>query len=198
MIYRLIFEGEARDRMELVCSDAGVPPGVLKTLIHLAPDSPTPMRELAAHFGFDGSYITSLVDDLERAGLAERRPHPTDRRVKTVALTAKGAAVQQRAYDLMWAPPRCFDALSTAEQRELRDLLGKAVAADALLAVEGGLRHGRLGTATHRLPEGPAVAGGGRSAQGPPVAAAKRSTANAATSIAGARPRTPSATSAPQ
>jgi DNA-binding MarR family transcriptional regulator len=196
MIYRLIFEGEARDRMEVVCSAAGVSPGVLKTLIHLAPDVPTPMRELTAHFGFDGSYITSLVDDLERAGLAERRPHPTDRRVKTVALTAKGAAVQQKAYELMWAPPRCFDALTAAEQRDLRDLLGKAVAADALLALEGGLDHGRLGTGSHRAPARPVAATGPLSGHGP--AAAKRSTANAVTSIAGVRPRTPSATRAPQ
>jgi len=198
MIYRLIFEGEARDRMGVVCSAAGVPPGVLKTLIHLAPDEPTPMRELAAHFGFDGSYITSLVDDLERAGLAERRAHPTDRRVKTVALTPKGAAVQQEAYELMWAPPRCFDALTTAEQRQLRDLLGKAVAADALLAVEGGFEHGRLGTGSHRTQGGAAPDGGRGSGQAVSVAAAKRSTAKGAKSIAGARARTPSATSVPQ
>jgi len=196
MIYRLIFEGEARDRMEVACSAAGVAPGVLKTLIHLAPDTPTPMRELASHFGFDGSYITSLVDDLERAGLAERQAHPTDRRVKTVVLTAKGAAVQQRAYDLMWAPPRCFDALTGPEQRELRDLLGKVVAADALLALEGGLRHGRLGTGSHRLPGGGAVSAS-QPSLGVPVAA-KRSTEKPVTSMAGTRPKTPSATRAPQ
>jgi DNA-binding MarR family transcriptional regulator len=198
MIYRLIFEGEARDRMGVVCSAAGVPPGVLKTLIHLAPDEPTPMRELASHFGFDGSYITALVDDLERAGLAERRAHPTDRRVKTVALTPKGAAVQQRAYELMWAPPECFDALTTAEQRQLRDLLGKAVAADALLAAEGGDHHGRLGTASQRSPGRPAGADGQPSGRGVPIVPAKRSSPNGVKSVAGTRPRMPSATRAPQ
>jgi DNA-binding MarR family transcriptional regulator len=150
MIYRLIFEGEAQDRMEKACSMAGVAPGVLKTLIHLAPDEPTTMRDLASHFGVDASYITALVDDLERAGLAERRPHPTDRRVKTVLLTEKGVDIQRQTYDVMWAPPRCFDALTPAEQRELRDLLAKAVAADALLTAEGGFRHGRLGTGGDR------------------------------------------------
>jgi DNA-binding MarR family transcriptional regulator len=123
-----------------------VPPGVLKMLIHLAPDEPTPMRDLASHFGVDASYITALVDELERAGLAERRPHPTDRRVKTVTLTEKGIDIQRRAYDVMWTPPRCFEALTSVEQRALRDLLAKAVAADALLTVKGGFRHGRLGT----------------------------------------------------
>ena len=37
----------------------------------------------------DASYITAMVDDLERAGYAERRAGPADRRVKTIALTPK-------------------------------------------------------------------------------------------------------------
>jgi DNA-binding MarR family transcriptional regulator len=98
----------------------------------------------------DASYVTSLVDDLEQAGLAERRPHPTDRRVKTVALTAKGIDVQQQVSDLMGEPPKCLGALSGSEQRILRDLLAKAVAADPALAADrssggsaGGVRHHR-------------------------------------------------------
>lgn len=37
--------------------------------------------------------ITSLVDDLEHAGLVERRPDPTDRRATLVSLTPEGRAV---------------------------------------------------------------------------------------------------------
>jgi DNA-binding MarR family transcriptional regulator len=142
MIYRLIFEGEAQDRMAAACAYAGVPPGVLKMLIHLASDEPVSMRDIAAHFGVDASYLTALVDELVRSGLAERRPHPTDRRVKTVVLTPRGLDIQRHVHELMWEPPRCLEALTPAECRQLRDLLAKAVAADPMLVADAGVRHG--------------------------------------------------------
>jgi DNA-binding MarR family transcriptional regulator len=91
------------------------------------------MRELAEHFSCDASYITSLVDGLEEKGLAERRPCPTDRRVKTVVLTPHGASAQQQLFEMMWEPPRSFQVLSAAEQRQLRDLLRKVADADQTL-----------------------------------------------------------------
>ncbi|WP_454049374.1 MarR family winged helix-turn-helix transcriptional regulator [Cellulomonas sp. Marseille-Q8402] len=41
--------------------------------------------------------VTSLVDDLERVALVERRPDPTDRRATLVALTDDGRAVLTEA-----------------------------------------------------------------------------------------------------
>ena len=41
--------------------------------------------------------ITTLVDGLEGDGLAMRRPHPTDRRSKLVALTKDGEATFREA-----------------------------------------------------------------------------------------------------
>lgn len=132
---RLLTEGEAHDRMGSACRAIGVPPGVIKTLIHLSPGGdPVAMRDLAEHFSCDASYITSLVDGLEERGLAERRQHPTDRRVKTVVLTEAGAAAQALAFDIWREPPRCFEALTAAEQRRLRDLLVKLAEADSRLA----------------------------------------------------------------
>lgn len=46
--------------------------------------------ELGALLGFNTSTMTALVDRLERDGVAERRPHPTDRRRSVVHLTAGG------------------------------------------------------------------------------------------------------------
>jgi DNA-binding MarR family transcriptional regulator len=48
--------------------------------------------ELGALLGFNTSSMTALVDRLERAGIAERRPHPTDRRRSVVHLTDSGRA----------------------------------------------------------------------------------------------------------
>jgi DNA-binding MarR family transcriptional regulator len=47
-------------------------------------------RELSARLGYDPSAIVGLVDDLERAGFAERRPSPDDRRSRIVVLTDDG------------------------------------------------------------------------------------------------------------
>lgn len=43
--------------------------------------------------------VTGLVDALVADGLAERRPHPTDRRAQLVSLTARGAGLMERMAD---------------------------------------------------------------------------------------------------
>jgi len=48
---------------------------------------------IAYRLGIDRTVMTYLVDDLERAGLVERRPDPADRRARQVVLTAKGECV---------------------------------------------------------------------------------------------------------
>jgi DNA-binding MarR family transcriptional regulator len=49
------------------------------------------MRALAREWRCDASTATWIVDRLEGKGLAERRAHATDRRVKLVVLTPRGA-----------------------------------------------------------------------------------------------------------
>ena len=83
------------------------------------------MRDLAEFFRCDPSYVTSLVDGLEVAGLAERRSHPTDRRVKMVALSPGGVEAQAQARKILGQPPTSFAALSTPELLRLRSLLVK-------------------------------------------------------------------------
>jgi DNA-binding MarR family transcriptional regulator len=60
---------------------------VLKRLQELGP---TRQSVLAADFGMAPHSITDHVDALEREGLAERQPDPTDRRAKLVAITGAG------------------------------------------------------------------------------------------------------------
>jgi DNA-binding MarR family transcriptional regulator len=45
---------------------------------------------LALHLGVDRTVMTYLLDDLEGAGLIERRPDPADRRARRIAATAQG------------------------------------------------------------------------------------------------------------
>ena len=45
---------------------------------------------LAQHLGVDRTVMTYLLDDLEEAGLIERRPDPADRRARRVVATPHG------------------------------------------------------------------------------------------------------------
>src|ERR1700678_1001289 len=63
-----------------------------KMLRRLHEQGPTRQNVLAADFGLAPHSITDLVDGLERLGLAQRRPDPTDRRAKLVAITDAGEA----------------------------------------------------------------------------------------------------------
>jgi DNA-binding MarR family transcriptional regulator len=54
-------------------------------------------RELSDRLGYDPSAIVSLVDDLQRLDLAERRPDPHDRRNRIVVLTQAGQQLLQES-----------------------------------------------------------------------------------------------------
>lgn len=88
-------------------------------------DGPMPMKELALCMDFDPSYVTVVADRLEARGLIERQPHPTDRRVKNLVLTTKGAEMKAAAPDLIWSGDTMFGALSDAERDLLLDLVTK-------------------------------------------------------------------------
>ncbi|MEM6933022.1 MAG: MarR family transcriptional regulator [Pseudomonadota bacterium] len=64
-----------------------------QTLEALAGGKVLSMVELAQRLSVTKRNVTTLVDGLEREGLAERSPHPTDRRSKLVKLTRSGEDV---------------------------------------------------------------------------------------------------------
>ena len=126
--------GEGRDRIARACTHFDIAPSSVKALLRLSATKPTAMRELAAAFACDASYITSVVDALEQRGLAIRGPHPTDRRIRTVVLTERGLEVSLSLFALLSEPPSAVSVLSAEEQRQLADLLEKVAAADESVA----------------------------------------------------------------
>jgi DNA-binding MarR family transcriptional regulator len=90
---------------------------------------PMSMGELAASLGIDPPNVTTLVDDLESLGLAQRSPHPTDRRAKVVAATRKGKTFALRADEILSTPPAAVSDLDPADVKELRRILRDVVAA---------------------------------------------------------------------
>jgi len=90
-------------------------------------DQPMPMSVLAERMGTDASYLTGIADRLEQRGLVERRPHPTDRRIKHLALTADGLRLRQELRQLLWSDVPTLDTLAPGEREQLRRLLAKAL-----------------------------------------------------------------------
>jgi DNA-binding MarR family transcriptional regulator len=133
-VQEIQLHGEVQNRLASACAHHDLAPSTVKALLRLSGSKPTAMRELAAAFACDASYITAVVDALEQRGLATREPHPTDRRIRTVVLTDHGREVSTSLEDLLSEPPPSMAALSTEEQRQLADLMEKVTSADAKLA----------------------------------------------------------------
>ena len=121
---------QQRWRWAEVADQLGISQAGLRGLLAVDPDQPRSMGDLARELNCDRSYVTAIVDDLERAGLAERRVAPEDRRVKTIALTPAGGRALQTVRDSLMKPPAELAALTAAQQRTLASLVRKAVGRD--------------------------------------------------------------------
>ena len=85
---------------------------------------------LANHLGIDRTVMTYLVDDLESAGLVERRANPTDRRQRQITATPRGRELVKGACQrVVQAQADLLDTLGPDERVALRRLLNKAALA---------------------------------------------------------------------
>jgi DNA-binding MarR family transcriptional regulator len=85
-------------------------------------------QEIGSEMGIDPSTMVSLIDELEAAGLAKRRPHPTDRRAREVAITPKGRRQLERGRRMVvQVEDEVLRGLTAAERRELMTLLRRAL-----------------------------------------------------------------------
>jgi DNA-binding MarR family transcriptional regulator len=76
--------------------------------------------------GVDPSSMVQLLDGLEERGIAERRPHPTDRRKRAIHLTREGRSTLGRARRAAARVGEAtFAPLEADERAELHRLLRK-------------------------------------------------------------------------
>ncbi|OPZ24206.1 MAG: HTH-type transcriptional regulator MhqR [Lentisphaerae bacterium ADurb.BinA184] len=111
-----------------------LPPNALHTLLHLHlhPGTSEP-AELAEAVCLPRQTVTFILDTLERRRLATRRPHPSDRRRKTVAVTAKGHALAARMFaDLLQFEATALKTVAVRDIRAVKTFLNQY--ADALAA----------------------------------------------------------------
>jgi DNA-binding MarR family transcriptional regulator len=113
--------------------DCGLTLARTKVMAQLQLRGPTRQSVLAAEFGVAPHTITDAVDALERDELVVRRPDPTDRRAKLVALTSRGeVAVGAAARSRERLLSHIFGALNEADRvtmMRLLDVLDSAAAA---------------------------------------------------------------------
>jgi DNA-binding MarR family transcriptional regulator len=121
-----IFREDKRRRWSIL-SELGVSPQQSMALSTLKPGEPMPMSALAEAMHADNSSITGIVDRLEAAGLAERRPDERDRRVKAVILTERGEWLRVEIDRRAGEPPPRLAKLSDKDAATLRDILARAL-----------------------------------------------------------------------
>ncbi|MEV5959158.1 MarR family transcriptional regulator [Streptomyces sp. NPDC051987] len=93
-------------------------------LLVLVDRGPTVQRDLGPATGSDKAGVMRVVDDLERMGLAVRKPVPGDRRVRSVEITPRGVELFDAAH--VAAQPRAeglVAGLEPAERAQLTALL---------------------------------------------------------------------------
>jgi MarR family transcriptional regulator, organic hydroperoxide resistance regulator len=100
---------------------------------------PMTMKEMGQRMHCDPSFVTVVINGLEKRGLARRETSERDRRIKNVVLTAEGVSLRERlekefATRMPWA-----SALDTGERECLLAVLRKMIAAaDAACAAPSG------------------------------------------------------------
>lgn len=79
------------------------------------------------------SRMVAIVDELERRGLVERRPHPSDRRIRALYMTGKGRRLLARGRKIASEHEQELTrGLSDADRKRLIALLGKIVEAQGI------------------------------------------------------------------
>ncbi|HSI80346.1 MAG TPA: MarR family winged helix-turn-helix transcriptional regulator [Solirubrobacterales bacterium] len=106
----------------------GLTPALFAVLDFLRAHDGAIQQEIGAAMGIDPSTMVALIDELERAGLAKRRPHPTDRRAREVVITPKGRRSVERGRTLACeVEDDVLQGLDSAERRQLLKLLRQAL-----------------------------------------------------------------------
>ncbi len=82
----------SRRRFDTVLEDVGLRRHDFALLNVVADQPGLTQQELVGETHIDPSTMVQTLDSLAEAGLAERKPHPTDRRKHTIHLTTAGRA----------------------------------------------------------------------------------------------------------
>ncbi|UGQ48220.1 MarR family winged helix-turn-helix transcriptional regulator [Massilia endophytica] len=100
--------------------DLGLSQASWLAIATLAKGEPLSQTELARRLGIEDPSMVAMIDRLVKAGHMERRPSPTDRRVKLIYLTDSGRDVY--AHLRAVADPFRSELLADADQVQLEQM----------------------------------------------------------------------------
>ncbi|MCS7002247.1 MAG: MarR family winged helix-turn-helix transcriptional regulator [Dehalococcoidia bacterium] len=125
-LYRRVAEG---------CAQRGLRVGHGPMLTCLAEYGPMTQRDLAQALGMDSGDSVRFLDDLEQAGLIERRADPHDRRRNVITITPAGLRMRDDLAQMTQAvEDEVFGVLTPSERAVLHDLLLRLAAPEIGLA----------------------------------------------------------------
>lgn len=101
-------------------SELGFSPGQLPVLLELWAEDGLTQKQLLDRVGIEQATMANTLGRMQRDGLVERRPHPSDRRAQLVFLTDRGRLLEEQAVQ---AAREADDALFKGFRRFERELL---------------------------------------------------------------------------
>ena len=100
----------------------------LYTLCSMEDDKPAPMNSISCVLGCDASNVTGIIDRLFKQDYIVRQENPQDRRVKMIALTAKGVALKQKMLgEIQRHESAALAKLSASQKNQLQELIAIAL-----------------------------------------------------------------------
>lgn len=103
---------------EPVLAENGLSMWAYAVLIGLGDEPVRTQAALAEAIGADKSRVIPVLDDLQNRGLITRRPDPTDRRVRLVAISDEGRQLRDRAQTaIQRAEGQLLEQLPQADQQ---------------------------------------------------------------------------------
>jgi DNA-binding MarR family transcriptional regulator len=106
-----------------ICDELDLTPMQGHALRSLDPARPIAMSVLADVLICDASNITGIVDKLESRGLIVRQAAENDRRIKMLAVTAKGRELRERLSARLMDPPPAVLATPARLRRQFAEML---------------------------------------------------------------------------
>ncbi|BBH66901.1 hypothetical protein ACTI_35860 [Actinoplanes sp. OR16] len=111
------------NRLAAALAEVDLTPRMQCVLLHAMEEERTQIQLAALSF-MDKTTMVSTVDELEKRGLAERRPSATDRRARIIAVTEKGRQTASEAQVIVdRVHGEALTGLSSAEQDDFIELL---------------------------------------------------------------------------
>jgi DNA-binding MarR family transcriptional regulator len=130
-----------RDAVKETLGDVPGGPRGYQVLRFAVAETPATQLALATQLGIDRTVMTYLLDDLESAGLVERRPDPADRRARRVVATPAGRSrLVELDRGLRQAETAVLGPLDGDEAVVFRRLLQRLATQGGEVSVEGACR----------------------------------------------------------